>query len=171
MLFVSVQQNNIELSIQCAINEYIILFLYCWGDLTLTFFSLIDCLWLSTVCPYHHNPNNCERLILIQERMTWYTMLWFGHSFVSGHSIYWTEYSLSVEQIPVSANTPFVSMCQLWKLSLVNIHSRKVSPEAEENKGYVKPIMILTCCSETHMWFRMWVPYWMTLKLRLMKCW
>ena len=28
------------------------------------------------------------RLNLIQEDLTWHTMLWFGHSFVSEHSIH-----------------------------------------------------------------------------------
>ena len=94
MLFVSVQQNNIELCIQYAIKEYV-MFLYCWWDLILAFFSLIGEIGVfSTVCP-HHNRNDCvRRLNVIQMVLTWATMFWFGHSYVSEHSIYWTGYSL-----------------------------------------------------------------------------
>ena len=59
MLFVSVQQNNIDLCIQYAIYEYV-MFLYCQGDVILTLFSLIDHIGLtSVVCPRHCNPNDC----------------------------------------------------------------------------------------------------------------
>jgi hypothetical protein len=89
MLFVSVQQNNIELCIQYAIDEYVI-FSYCWGDLTSSFFRLSNSIKImSTVCPGHCNPDNCVRLNSIQVDMAWRTMLWFGHSFVSEHSIYY----------------------------------------------------------------------------------
>lgn len=33
----------------------------------------------------------------------------------------------------------------------------RIVTEAEEKKGYVKPIIILTVLSEIDMWFRMWV--------------
>ena len=85
---------------------------------------------------------------MIQKAMTWYAMLWFGHSFVSEHSIHWTGiHSLFMKQLPVSVHIQLVSTCHLWKLSLANIHFRKMSAEAEEKKGYVKQIIILTCAS------------------------
>ena len=52
MLFVSVQQNNIELCIRYAIDEYVTLS-YRWGDLKLTFFSLTKRIGvIDTVCPH-----------------------------------------------------------------------------------------------------------------------
>ena len=88
MLFVSVQQNNIELCIQYAINEYV-MFSHCRGDMSMTFFSLTDVIGdISTVCPDHCNPTCCLRLNPVQGDMTWCTMLWFGHSFVSECSIH-----------------------------------------------------------------------------------
>ena len=88
MLFVSVQQNNIELCLRSAIDEYVMISLL-KKDLTLTLFSLIDDIGvLNTVCLHYHNPNDCVKLNLIQKNMIWFTMLWFGHSFVSEHSIY-----------------------------------------------------------------------------------
>ena len=94
MLFVSVQQNNIELCIRYAINEYV-MFSYCWPDLILTVFSLLDEIGIkSTVCPHHCNPNDYLKFNSIQDNMTWATMLWFGHTYVSDHPIYWTGYSL-----------------------------------------------------------------------------
>jgi hypothetical protein len=98
MLFVSVQQNNIEICIQYAINEYV-MFFYHRLVLILAFFSLIDEIEdISIVCPPHFNPNNCISLNVIQERMIWRTMLWFGHSFfVSDHSIHWIMYSLFIK--------------------------------------------------------------------------
>jgi hypothetical protein len=87
MLFVSVQQNNIELCVQYAINEYVVYSLL--RDLKLTFFSLANKIGaINTVCPHLRNPNDYVRLKLIQYDMIWQTMLWFGHSLVSDHSIY-----------------------------------------------------------------------------------
>ena len=83
MLFVSVQKNNIELCIKYAINEYI-MFLYYLQDLILTFFSLTRKIGIyNIVCPLHQNPNGCIRLNFIQDDLIYYTMSWFGHSFVS----------------------------------------------------------------------------------------
>ena len=61
MLFVSVQQNNIDLCVQCAINECV---MFSFLRLTsLTFFSLTDQIGvISIVCPHHCNPNDCARL-------------------------------------------------------------------------------------------------------------
>ena len=60
MLFVSVQQNNIELCIRYVINLYV-MFSYCWRDLTSSFFSLTDDIGvINTVCPRHRNSNNCN---------------------------------------------------------------------------------------------------------------
>ena len=57
LLFVSVQQNNIDLCVRYAINEYVI-FSYCLWDLMMIFFSLTYKLEeYDTVCPHHHNPN------------------------------------------------------------------------------------------------------------------
>ena len=93
MLFVSMQQNNIELCIECAIHEYVMIS-YCGrgGDLTLICFSLIEKIGIfSTVCPRHRSSNDHVTLNLIQEVLTYRTMIWFGHSFVSVHSIEVTE--------------------------------------------------------------------------------
>ena len=58
ILFVSVQQNNIDLCVRYAINEYV-MFSYCLWDLTIIFSSLIDKLEICpTVCPHHYNPND-----------------------------------------------------------------------------------------------------------------
>ena len=52
-------------------------------------FSLTDKIGvISTVCPCHHNPNDCVRLKLIQKDLIYCTMLWFGHTFVSECLIY-----------------------------------------------------------------------------------
>ena len=52
-------------------------------------FSLIDKIEdYDTVCPCHLNQMDGVRLNSVQEIMMWYTMLWFGHSFVSKHSIH-----------------------------------------------------------------------------------
>ena len=93
MLFVSVQQNNIELCVLYAINLYV-MFLYCWWDLILAFSA-----WLNrsgSIIPFVliTIKNDCVRLNVIQEFVTWCTMTWFGHSYVGEHSIYWTGYSL-----------------------------------------------------------------------------
>jgi hypothetical protein len=114
MLFVSVQQNNIELCIQYAIDEYV-MFLYYWVNLILAFFSIIHMIEdISIVCP-HCNPNDCIMLNVIQEQIVWQTMLWFGHSIVGDHhSIYWIKYSLFIKQLSVSVNRQLVSICHLW---------------------------------------------------------
>ena len=61
ILFVSVQQNNIDLCVQYAINRcvmFFILFVIFDHDV---FFSLIDVVGVfSTVCPHHYNPNDCK---------------------------------------------------------------------------------------------------------------
>ena len=83
MLFVSVQQNNIELCIRYAIDEYD-MFLYCLQDFILTFFRLTPKVgYYNIVCPHHQNANGCVRLNFTQDDFTYYTMSWFGHSFVS----------------------------------------------------------------------------------------
>jgi hypothetical protein len=87
MLFVSVQQSNIELCIQYAINEYAMFSLL--RNLELTFLSLAIYIGrIDTVCPHLHNQNDYVRLKLIQHHIISSTMLWFGHSFVSDHSIH-----------------------------------------------------------------------------------
>ena len=89
MLFVSVQQNNIDLSVQYAINRYDMfsLFLRFGNDF---FFSLSYKIGeYNTVCSCHRNPND-YKADLIQELLIWCTLSWFGHSYVSGCSIHWT---------------------------------------------------------------------------------
>ena len=50
----------------------------------MTFFSLMGVIMvISTVCPCKHNSNDCGTLNLIQDSLTWCTLSWFGHSFVS----------------------------------------------------------------------------------------
>jgi hypothetical protein len=97
MLFVSVQQNNVDLCIRYAIFEYGMLSNN-WTDLTSTSFSLANEIeHLDTVCPRHPDPNDCVGLNSIQGEMARHTMLWFGHSFVSEHSIHWAGYSFFME--------------------------------------------------------------------------
>ena len=96
LLFVSVQQNNIDLCVRYAIDSYV-MFNYCLWDLTIlmTFFSLTEKIGVySTVCRHHHYLKDCVRLNSIQEVLTRYTLTWFGHSYVSDSSIHWTWYSL-----------------------------------------------------------------------------
>ena len=98
MLFVSVQQNNFDLCVRYAINEYVMpVFLYCLWHLTMNFLSLIDKIGnYSTVCWRHRNLNDCVRLNLIQEILIFCTLSWFAHSYVSVYSIHWTGYWLLV---------------------------------------------------------------------------
>jgi hypothetical protein len=65
MLFVSVQQNNIELCVQYAID-------FLTGQI-----GNYD-----TVCPCHLAPKGGCRLSSIQVKMVWLTMMWFGHSYI-----------------------------------------------------------------------------------------
>ena len=144
MLFVSVQQNNIELSVKCAIISYDI-FLYCSWDLTMTFFSLIDKIGVySTVCPHHCKLNDCKAKLNSGGIDIAYTvMVW---TFICEWMVSSLNWVFTMEQIPVSINTQFVSMFHLWISSLVNIHFRRVSADADKKKGYVNPIMILNLC-------------------------
>ena len=109
MLFVSVQQNNIELCIRHAIFEYVIL--SDWWDLTISFFSLTDTVAVTTntVCPRHCNPNNFVRLNSIQAGLIWGVLLWFGHSFVSECSIHFMGYSFALYGIVTSERHIIVS--------------------------------------------------------------
>ena len=87
MLFVSVQQNNINLCVRYAINSYVMFSLFMRFDDD--FFSLTKNIGVySTVCRHHHNPNDYVRLNLIQEDLTWRTLTWFGHSNVSEYLIH-----------------------------------------------------------------------------------
>ena len=82
MLFVSVQQNNIELCIQYAINLYVMFSLIVRFDNDL--FSLIDRIeYFNIVCLHHRKSYECVRFNSIQEDLTWCTLSWFGHSYVS----------------------------------------------------------------------------------------
>ena len=87
MLFVSVQQNNIDLCVRYAINKYVMfsLFLILGNNI----FSLTRWMGsLPTVCSSHRNLNDFERLNLIQNTLIQYTLSWFGHSYVSECSIH-----------------------------------------------------------------------------------
>ena len=87
MLFVSVQQNNIDLCVRYAINEYVMFSLFV--ILGNNFISLTE--WMGsihTVCSSHRNLNDFERLNLIQNILIRYTLAWFGHSYVSECSIH-----------------------------------------------------------------------------------
>ena len=87
MLFVSVQQNNIDLCVRYAINEYVMFSLFL--ILGNNFFSLTRWMGsLSTVCSSHHNLNDFERLNLTQYTLIDITLSWFGHSYVSECSIH-----------------------------------------------------------------------------------
>ena len=82
MLFVSVQQNNIDLCVRYAINKYAMFsFFVILGN---NFFSLTHRMdALHTVCSSHRNINDFERLNLIQNTLIDFTLSWFGHSYVS----------------------------------------------------------------------------------------
>ena len=57
MLFVSVQQNNIDLCVQYAINSYVMFSLF--ARFEMTFFSLTDWIrWNDTVCRHLRIPND-----------------------------------------------------------------------------------------------------------------
>ena len=71
---------------------------YCCGGLKLTVFSLINKIGLfSTVCPCYGNLNGCKAEFILGGYDLVYTMLWFGHSFVSENSIHGTGYSIFME--------------------------------------------------------------------------
>ena len=58
MLFVSVQQNNIELCIEYAIHLYVV-FSNRWGDFTSTLLSVAEEIGdIDTVCPRHLAPKD-----------------------------------------------------------------------------------------------------------------
>ena len=88
MLFVSVQQNNIGLCVQYAINVYVMfsLFVILGND----FFSLTHKIYdLNTVCSCICNLNDfVVRLNLFQETLIQYTLSWFNHSYVSEYAIH-----------------------------------------------------------------------------------
>ena len=116
MLFVSVQQNNIDLCIQSAIYEYV-MFSYCWGKIKQRPFSA----WLNRSDSFIPSVVIAiyvtVRLNLIQEDLTFSTMLWFGHSFVSRQSIHGTGVFTPLRNSYQWVPTQFVSTCHLWKLS------------------------------------------------------
>ena len=85
MLFVSVQQNNIDLCVRYAIKLYVMfLFSHCLWDLTMTFFK-----WDRQDLRLDYCPSSSWqykwllRLNLIQRNMTARTLSWFRHSIVS----------------------------------------------------------------------------------------
>ena len=88
ILFVSVQQNNIDLCVRYAINSYVMFFLFVKfeNDFLNSLSSRIGS--YDIVCSCHCNPNDCIRLNLIQEILINYTLSWFGHSYVSDCSIH-----------------------------------------------------------------------------------
>ena len=87
MLFVSVQQNNIDLCVRYAINKYVMFSLFIiLGNNFSSLTHRMDALY--TVCSSHCNLNDFERLNLIQNTLIRYTLTWFGHSYVSECSIH-----------------------------------------------------------------------------------
>ena len=144
---------------------------HCLWYLRMTFSSLSN--WIEfydLVCSRHRNQMTA-RLSLIQDIFTRCTLSWFGHSYVSECSIHWTGYSLRNRYQWVSAQ--IVSNCHLSKSTSIKIYFRRVSAEAEEEKGYVKPIMILPCV----VWG--WhvvqnvsaISCWIIMEIRLMEYW
>ena len=91
-------------------------------DLTLTFFSLTDKIGVfSTVCPRHRNPNDWKAEFDLGEDdnayndMVWaFICEWLLNLLNIELSIRY--YSLFMEQLLVSFNTQFVSMCDLVKI-------------------------------------------------------
>ena len=173
MLFVSVQQSNIELCIQYAINRYV-MFLYCWWDLTLAFISLVDKIRvISTVCP-HPNLNDCNAKFASDGYGVVYNnMVWASICEWKPNSLNWlfTLYSLFMKKSSVSANRQCVSACHLWKLLFVNFYLR-VPTEADDKKSYVKPIIIFTCAVwDWHVVQNVSLKLcWIMAKIRLMEC-
>ena len=87
MLFVSVQQNNIELCIQYAIDEYVIFTLL--RRFEVDYFQLDQQDWGHSYCLSSSSQSKSLcKVEIIQEHMMWNTVLWFGHSFVSDHLIH-----------------------------------------------------------------------------------
>ena len=138
MFFVSVQQNNIDICVQYAINAYVMFLLFVIFENDLFQPDFLD--W----CPWYrlssssHSKWLCVRLnsISIQEALTWRTLTWFGHSYVSKCSIHWTGYSLQNRNQWVS--TQICKYLSSFKIIIAKIYFRRVSAEAEEKKGYVK---------------------------------
>jgi hypothetical protein len=82
LLFVSVQQNNIDLSVRYATYLYVMFSFFVRFDSDL--FRLTDKIGVyDTVCSCHRNPSDCLRLNLIQELLIRTTLSWFGHTYVS----------------------------------------------------------------------------------------
>ena len=93
MLFVSVQQNNIDLSVQYAIKVYVMFLLLVQfdNDFSLAWPDMLGCMIQSVLVIAIQMS---VRLNLIQRFLIWCTLSWFGHSYVSGCLIHYTGDSL-----------------------------------------------------------------------------
>ena len=159
MLFVSVQQNNLELCIQYAIELYVCSCSHWWGDLTLIFSawptrlgSLVLSVLVITIQMTVLGWNWFRRI--------WYTVQCYGLGIHLWVNAWFTELGIN----PLWNSYQWVS---------VNIHFRRASVEADEKKGYVRPIMIVTCAGwDWHLVQNVSaIFHWMIMKIRLMKWW
>ena len=111
MLFVSVQQNNIDLCVQYAINKYV-MFSFSVHEIWQWFFSAwptgLGCMKPSVLVI---GIQMTIRLNLNQDYLIWCTLSWFGHSYVSGCSTHWTgiHYRIVISK----CQHKFVSTCIL----------------------------------------------------------
>ena len=158
MLFVSVQQNNIELCIQHATERYVV-FSDCWWDLTMAFFRLTKQIGdISTVCPRHRNPNDCKaefdsgRFDVEYNDVVWaFICEW------TFKSLYWvfTLYGI------VTCECCHTICKYMSSLKFVNgwcLFQKSVSGSWGE-KGLCETNYILTCAVWDWLWFRMWAQY------------
>ena len=143
LLFVSVQQNNVDLCVQYAINVYV-MFSYCLWHLTMTFFSLTSMIGVySTVCCYHHNPSDCKAEVDLEGFDIVYTdMVW---SFICECILNSTELGIYYGIVTSECQRKICKYLSSWKSSSIKIYFKSMSADAEKKKDYVIPIIILTC--------------------------
>ena len=91
MLFVSVQQNNIDLCVRYAINLYVMFSLFVIREWLFSAWPIGSGLMIPSVLVIAILMS--VRLNSIQTTLTRTTLSWFRHSYVSECSILWTGYS------------------------------------------------------------------------------
>ena len=155
MLFVSVQQNNIDLCVQYAINAYVMFSLFMiWEWLFSAWLARLASIILSVLVPAIQMT---VRLNLIQEKLIWCTLTWFGHSYVSGilNSVNW--YSLWNSYKWVSVQSLYVLIIfehhHLLKFISEECHQKLRRERAMWN--YISTFFLI----EIYTLCRMWVQY------------
>ena len=110
----------------------------------MTFFSLTDRVGVfSTVCCHHRNPSDCKAEVDSDGFSMVYTVM--VRSFICECILNSTELGIYYGIVTSECQRKYVSLSHHSKSSSVEIYFRSVSSQAEEKKGYVKLIMILTC--------------------------